>query len=230
MCEADVTYSVVEVDSPNNFTAVVSILNNRDAVMSHWQLVWTYDNSQHIILASTDGAISLSGGSPGGAPVRLVDTFTTEGISGGSSYAFLTYGQFVPTADYSNDSLLIDNVNLNGIDCPRVSPADGASLICAQDNEENYAVDAARTSGASGCKAIYCCGYVISSSPDGPGPGEAPSASPVLSSNGTQGSTPLEQGESWSRTTGARAFPSLWGNRRKGLDPRLGRQRFSGPA
>ena len=81
-CEANILYNVVDLSDPNNFTAVVTINNNREVVMSHWQLVWTYDSFQNIILAGAEGAISLTGGSPGGAPVRLVDSFTTNGING----------------------------------------------------------------------------------------------------------------------------------------------------
>lgn len=82
-CEADIFYNVVELNPPSNFSAVVSITNNREVSMSHWQLVWTYDTFSHVLLSTTDGAIALTAGSPGGAPVRLVDTFTTDGIAPG---------------------------------------------------------------------------------------------------------------------------------------------------
>lgn len=85
-CEANILYNVVELSDPMNFSAVVTISNSREVVMSHWQLVWTYDSYQNIIMSGAEGAIALTGGSPGGAPVRLVDSFTTNGIAASKSH------------------------------------------------------------------------------------------------------------------------------------------------
>lgn len=49
----------------------------------HWQVVWRYQDFARTRLARTDGAIALSLGSSAGAPVRLVDTFTSDGVPGG---------------------------------------------------------------------------------------------------------------------------------------------------
>uniref|UniRef100_A0A1D1ZNS8 Protein kinase domain-containing protein n=1 Tax=Auxenochlorella protothecoides TaxID=3075 RepID=A0A1D1ZNS8_AUXPR len=170
-CEADIFYNVVELNPPSNFSAVVSITNNREVSMSHWQLVWTYDTFSHVLLSTTDGAIALTAGSPGGAPVRLVDTFTTDGIApGGGAYAFLTVGQFVPSGLYPDDSLLVNSVNLNGLDCSRVLPDPGLTLGCSQDDDGS----SGGTVAQGGCRAVYCCGYVLST----------PAALPPATENG----------------------------------------------
>lgn len=49
----------------------------------HWQIVWRYSDYRTVGLLRTQGAIALSLGSPSGAPVRLVDTFTSDGVPGG---------------------------------------------------------------------------------------------------------------------------------------------------
>ncbi len=59
--------------------------------MSHWQVVWRYEDYQRVRLSSAEGAIALTPGSPGGAPVRLVDTFSSDGIMGGR-FAKLSQG------------------------------------------------------------------------------------------------------------------------------------------
>ena len=51
--------------------------------LSHWQVVWRFADFQHTVLEAASGAIALSLGSPAGAPVRLVDTFTSDGVPGG---------------------------------------------------------------------------------------------------------------------------------------------------
>lgn len=50
----------------------------------NWQLVWRYADYRSVVLTGADGAIALSLGSTSGAPVRLVDTFTSDGITGGA--------------------------------------------------------------------------------------------------------------------------------------------------
>lgn len=52
--------------------------------LSHWQVVWRYSAYQHTRLVRSEGAIALSSGSPAGAPVRLVDTFSSDGVPGGA--------------------------------------------------------------------------------------------------------------------------------------------------
>lgn len=51
--------------------------------MSHWQVVWRYEDYRRVALGRAEGAIALTQGSPAGGPVRLVDTFTSDGIAGG---------------------------------------------------------------------------------------------------------------------------------------------------
>ncbi len=51
--------------------------------LAHWQIVWRFSDYRTVGLLRTQGAIALSLGSPSGAPVRLVDTFTSDGVPGG---------------------------------------------------------------------------------------------------------------------------------------------------
>lgn len=51
--------------------------------LPRWQVVWRYEDYEAVQLARTQGAIMLSPGSAWGAPVRVVDTFTSDGIMGG---------------------------------------------------------------------------------------------------------------------------------------------------
>ncbi|KFM29252.1 Serine/threonine-protein kinase CTR1 [Auxenochlorella protothecoides] len=207
-CEADIFYNVVELNPPSNFSAVVSITNNREVSMSHWQLVWTYDTFSHVLLSTTDGAIALTAGSPGGAPVRLVDTFTTDGIApGGGAYAFLTVGQFVPSGLYPDDSLLVNSVNLNGLDCSRVLPDPGLTLGCSQDDDGS----SGGTVAQGGCRAVYCCGYVLSTPaalpPATENGGAVPAAPPIAGTPTapieSTGDTDTGEGSGWQDSPGS---------------------------
>lgn len=89
---------------------------------------------------------------------------------GGGAYAFLTVGQFVPSGLYPDDSLLVNSVNLNGLDCSRVLPDPGLTLGCSQDDDGS----SGGTVAQGGCRAVYCCGYVLST----------PAALPPATENG----------------------------------------------
>ncbi|KAL4447333.1 hypothetical protein ABPG77_007366 [Micractinium sp. CCAP 211/92] len=55
--------------------------------LSHWQVVWRYSDYQATRLGRVEGAIALSVGSPAGALVRLVDTFSSDGVPGGAGFS-----------------------------------------------------------------------------------------------------------------------------------------------
>ncbi len=60
--------------------------------LTHWQVVWFPEYHSGIKLASAEGAIILTTGSPAGSPVRLVDTYTSDGIQGGELSAEMSQG------------------------------------------------------------------------------------------------------------------------------------------
>ena len=51
--------------------------------MGHWQVVYRYTDYRRVKLIATDGAIALTYGTDTGAPVRLVDSFNSDGVMGG---------------------------------------------------------------------------------------------------------------------------------------------------
>lgn len=67
---------------PTHFTCACSPLQ---VSMGHWQVVYRYADFRRVRLRATDGAIVLTYGSDRGAPVRLVDSFSSDGVEGGAS-------------------------------------------------------------------------------------------------------------------------------------------------
>ncbi|PSC72410.1 Serine threonine-kinase CTR1 [Micractinium conductrix] len=131
ICELNLAYRIVDLTAAN-FTAVVTLTNNRELELSHWQVVWRFADFQHTVLEAASGAIALSLGSPAGAPVRLVDTFTSDGVpGGGGAYSFLAEGAFTRTSlpPAANHSLDISAPNINGIQC--AAAGGGASMAYA---------------------------------------------------------------------------------------------------
>jgi hypothetical protein len=82
VCELMLAFRPVDVSS-SNFSSIVTLTNNRDLDLAHWQLVWRFSDYRGVLLQRTDGAIQLSAGSVTGQPCRLVDTFQNDGIPGG---------------------------------------------------------------------------------------------------------------------------------------------------
>ncbi|PRW56562.1 serine threonine- kinase CTR1-like isoform X1 [Chlorella sorokiniana] len=120
VCELGLSYRIVELEG-GNFTSVVTLQNNRELDLAHWQIVWRYSDYRSVGLLRTQGAIALSLGSSSGAPVRLVDTFTSDGVpGGGGAFSFLAEaavgGPQPPDAD---QTLAIEAaaVNINGMTC-----------------------------------------------------------------------------------------------------------------
>lgn len=78
-------------------------------------------------LTPAPGCCLAPPGSANGVPVRLVDPFTSGSIyGGGGSYTFLATSEFLRQPPAGNESLLIDSVNVNGLQCTLALPA-GAS-------------------------------------------------------------------------------------------------------
>ena len=111
----------------------------------------------------------------------------------GGAFAFLTTGQFVPSQPYNNESLLVSNVNLNGMDCSRQIPAAGKDLPCL-----HSAGSGSGTASDGGCRAVYCCGYALSSG--GPDDGQSPAS---------EGGTALESPVAASPISGTEAPPVI---------------------
>ncbi|KAL4443548.1 hypothetical protein ABPG75_011285 [Micractinium tetrahymenae] len=195
VCELNLGYRIVDVGS-SNFTSIVTLTNNRELDLSHWQVVWRYSAYQSLRLERTEGAIALSVGSPAGAPVRLVDTFSSDGVPGaGGTFSFLAEAGFLAGAPPAGQSLEIEAVNVNGSPCGRVGG--GASLTygacasphmmlaaegpSANDSAPATLMDAGGSgSGAAGdCWAQFCCGVVLLDPSISPPPPPPPPPPPV---------------------------------------------------
>ena len=159
--------------------------------LAHWQIVWRYTDFRRVVLVSTQGAIALSLGSTSGAPVRLVDTFTSDGIpGGGGTFSFLAEAGFVGDGSGSNGDgsarlLQIEDVNINGMQCslagggggamqygdclapgllPQTAAAGGAAAAAAPAGELLDLLGAAADGGSASsgaCWSYFCCGVVL---------------------------------------------------------------------
>jgi hypothetical protein len=139
------------------------------------QVVYRYLDYQKLKLSSVTGAIALGMGSTSGAPVRLVDAFEEgAGIAAGGSYAFGANAALVAPPAGGNESLLIQGVNVNGLQCSQLAPA--------QEDRLPYRACAAALSstaapgGGDACRAEFCCGYILKDPSAVPPP--APAAPP----------------------------------------------------
>lgn len=85
LCEFNLRYRVVDLDPASaGFSSILTLQNNRELATLNWQVVFMFADYTRVRLRGVDGAIPLSLGSTAGAPVRVVDTFTTDGIPGGA--------------------------------------------------------------------------------------------------------------------------------------------------
>ncbi|GAB4813021.1 hypothetical protein N2152v2_000067 [Parachlorella kessleri] len=174
-CEIDLKYRVMQLE-PEEFTSLLTITNNREMDMTHWQVVWRYADYEHLRLGSAQGAIVLTAGSPAGGPVRVVDTYTSDGIpSSGGSYTFMattnltqhpsSWGPWIGTL-----SAAIGSVNVNGLACTEVVlpgmeqlgdkcwlPAPDTSSDAAREPADDVQSEVLE----DGCKAAFCCGVVL---------------------------------------------------------------------
>ncbi|KAI3428099.1 hypothetical protein D9Q98_006482 [Chlorella vulgaris] len=172
VCELMLAFRPVDI-STTNYSSVLTLTNNRDLDLAHWQLVWRFSDYRGVLLKRTDGAIQLSAGSVTGQPCRLVDTFQNDGIpGGGGTYSLLAEAAFVGQAwpPSAEQPLGIEAVNINGMQCSLVG---GTSMHYSQcttqpggeSPEEGGAVlseaDSAGSSSSGACWSNFCCGVVL---------------------------------------------------------------------
>ena len=192
-CELNLAYTVTNT-SASSVGARLAIANNRELPTDHWQVVYRYVEYQKLKLGSASGGVVLSPGSPAGAPVRLVDAFEgSAGIAAGGSFSFSTKTVVIAPPASGNDSLLIQAVNVNGLQCSQVLPALGGGRLPFRSCSSALSSLSASAGGAAApadgadaaCSAAFCCGYILvdpnSPAPDpaAPEPGAAPVTGPT---------------------------------------------------
>jgi serine/threonine protein kinase len=161
-------YSVVST-SNLDYQASVTLFNSRE-LGSNWQLVYKYKDYTKMTLGSAVGATVLTKGSLTGAPVRLVDPFALDstGIPAGGNYTFSLTTKFASPFAAGNESLLLTNVNLNGLLCSQVSPAASDELLPYSACSSALSFFSSFSGGGVGsgaandaCNAAFCCGYIL---------------------------------------------------------------------
>lgn len=173
-------YSVVAT-SADSFNTNLTLSNNRE-LGSNWQLVYRYKDYTKIRLFNATGATVLTPGSTSGAPVRLVDPFTLEasGIPAGGNYTFQLTSGFVSSPATGIESLMIQNVNVNGLQCSQVTPAPEELLPYSQCSSalSFFSAFSGGTIGSraasEACMAAFCCGYILKDPSVPPPPPDTP--------------------------------------------------------
>lgn len=127
---------------------------------------------QAVGLVDATGATILSPGSNTGSFVRLVDEFSlvSSGIPSGGNYSFSVTAGVTPTPPTGSESLLIQAVNINGLQCSQITPPAGeqmtyqgctSALSFFSAFTGGSAAASSAVAGTSACKASFCCGFVV---------------------------------------------------------------------
>ena len=187
-------YSVTATTA-ESFNTSLTLSNNRE-LGSNWQLVYRYKDYSRIKLLNATGATVLTLGSTSGAPVRLVDPFTLDasGIPAGGNYTFQLTSGFIPTPAVGTESLLLQNVNVNGLQCSQIGPAPEA-LLPYSECSSALSFFSAFSGGTTGsraaseaCMAAFCCGYILKDPSVQPPP---PPPTPTLDTSPEAETAPL---------------------------------------
>lgn len=186
VCEVNIGYSVTSVNE-DTFNSYVTITNNREVSASLWQLVYRYADFSRIGLDAVEGAAVLSMGSPNGAPVRLVNTMTnSSGIpEEGGKFSFNVTSELISPPAYGNETLNIQRVNFNGLQCSLIVRNSWSAQSMLYDQCQNSlsffsTFGIGSNSADNECQSHFCCGSVLRdpSIPPPPPPPSPPPPSP----------------------------------------------------